>query len=107
VIRLVCTPKSIPSLAGTPRPCEKNDSFLLYLNSKAVAIGSDFASMAQLGETVPKDRPEAELTIRVADRLCATRQSAVNGDARCCAFDRAAWTRREVSCSTPVGGAPA
>jgi hypothetical protein len=76
---------------------EKNDSFLLYLNSKAVAIGPDFDSMAQLGETVAKDRPEAELTIRVADRLSATRQPAVNGAARCWAFDRAGWTWREVS----------
>ena len=76
---------------------EKNDSYLLYLNSKAVAIGPDFASMSQLGETVSQDRPEAALTIRVADRLSAERQPAVNSEARCWAFDRAAWTWRELT----------
>lgn len=74
---------------------EKNDSFLLYLNTKAVAIGPDFASMAELGETVAKDRPEAALTIRVADRLSPARLPAVNG-ARTWEFDRAAWTWREL-----------
>jgi hypothetical protein len=75
---------------------ETNDSFLLYLNSKAVAIGPDFDLMARLGETVSMDRPDAALTIRVADRLSAARQPAVNGEARSWAFDRAAWTWHEL-----------
>jgi hypothetical protein len=78
---------------------EKNDSFLLYLNSKAVAIGPDFASMSQLGETVAKDRPEAGLTIRTADRLSPSRQPAVSADARCWVLDRAAGVWRELSCT--------
>ena len=75
---------------------EQNDSFLLYMNSKAVAIGPDFATVAELGQSVAKDRPEAALTIRVADRLSPNRQPAVNGEARTWSFDRATSTWREL-----------
>ena len=81
---------------------ENYDSFLLYMNSKAVALGPDFTTVAELGKTVATDRPEAELTIRVADRLSSDRQPAVNGQARTWVFDRATWAWRELAGS--LGG---
>lgn len=76
---------------------EKNDSFLLYMNSKAVAIGPDFATVAELGQSVAKDRPEAALTIRVADRLSEFLKPAVDGNARTWAFEGATLTWREIT----------
>jgi hypothetical protein len=48
---------------------EKNDSFLLYMNGKPVAIGPDFNTAAEVAESVVRQRPNASLVIRTADRL--------------------------------------
>lgn len=70
---------------------EMKDAYLLYVNSKPMAIGAEFERVAELGESVAKEQPEAELTIRVADRLSANRQPIVDPEAKCWVFSRVSW----------------
>jgi hypothetical protein len=74
---------------------EANDSYLLYMNGKPVAIGPDFRTAASLAEGVAKERPDAELLIRVADRLLRSGLPDTHPDARMWRFDRASASWRE------------
>ena len=76
---------------------EKNDSYLLYMNGKPVAIGPDFDTASKLAETVAQERPTATLVIRVADRLTRLGRPEVNTSARSWHFDRARKSWREGS----------
>jgi hypothetical protein len=52
---------------------EMTDAYLLYVNSKPLASDPDFERVANLGESVAREQPEVELTIRFANRLSAQR----------------------------------
>ena len=96
------TPQPAPSSARISFPPgtlamlnEQNDSYLLYMNGKPVAIGPDFDTTAKLAESVLKERPGASLLIRVADRLTRVGLPDVDPRAQSWHFDRTTLSWRE------------